>query len=79
MRLLLSFDIGKERGPAVEIAFEGVREYEPPTLVYYGTVADRTSGSGATSCDSSNNATPGIVGQSPGMPSGGCGDAQQTK
>lgn len=63
----------------MDIQLEGAHGYEAPTLVYYGTITDRTAGSGQTSCDSSNNASPGTQGQSPGMPSGGCGDAQQTK
>lgn len=60
------------------IGHDELREYERPSLVYYGTIIERTAGSGATSCDSSHNVSPGQTGQTSGQPSGGCGDAQQT-
>ena len=63
----------------METGITGGAEYEAPALIYHGTITDRTAGSGATHCDSSNNVTPGETGTDPGQPSGGCGDAQQTK
>ena len=50
------FRNGVQRGGStVESKVADVRQYEPPSLVFYGTISDRTAGTGTTSADSCIN------------------------